>query len=293
MDNRLAEIIRKQMEIAEKIGMAAELASKVARVGNAAAEQIVRMSKAIQPFLNSSQMAQGLTNIRNGIIQTEEDIKVFKVAMVEMGYPPHDGMTIKSMRSIAKIYQSDKEELKDNIDEIMKQLFPPSELQSMLLSWEEVEMLNRRLPLLRNVVMAHNIGMYHLVVPSLLSQMEGLLVDIFSIKGRVDGKIQKVMLKHLLLKKEYQSSLSFDEAIHKYYSENILASFTHGESLGTDLSRHAILHGSDTDFGKESISLKVILLFDYLVSVSLEINESMIQEAKKEIAETRKRNRRR
>jgi len=57
---------------------------------------------------------------------------------------------------------------------------------------------------------------------------------------------------------------SFDEAIQKYYLDIILAGFEHGTVPKSFLSRHAILHGGDTNYGNITNSLKSILLFDYL-----------------------------
>ncbi|MFC5604442.1 hypothetical protein [Sporosarcina koreensis] len=292
MDNRLSKILQEHMRDMAKIGtMATEYTSALARIGNAAAERYAKLNKAFQPYLDLTQFTQSFANIQSGILKTEEDIKVFKVAIVELGYPPHDGMAIGNMRAIAELYLDDKKELEDNIDEIMTHLYNASELKEILLFWEETKLVKKRLPLLRNAIMAHNLGMYDLVVPSIISQMEGLLVDTFHVKGRVDGTIQKVMLKNLLLKDESISSFSFDETIHEYFSDNVLASFEHGKQLGTDLSRHAILHGSDTGFGKRTVSLKAILLFDYLVSASIKVKDDVIQECKREIAGIRRRKR--
>src|SRR5690606_5130815 len=124
--------------------------------------------------------------------------------------------------------------------------------------WESSNILRKRMPLLRNAIMAHNLGMYDLVVPSVLSQLEGFLVDLFEYKGKVFGKTQLVFLKHLLL--ENRNEYSFDDAIHEYYSQQILESFEHGKETESGVSRHAILHGGETGFGKETTSLKILLL---------------------------------
>ena len=42
----------------------------------------------------------------------------------------------------------------------------------------------------------------------------------------------------------------------------------HGKALQPDLSRHAILHGGDTNYGTELNALKVIMLIDYVQALA-------------------------
>jgi hypothetical protein len=250
--------------------------------------EIGRTFKETNNLINEH-MAKTFENLRNGLLETEEDLKVFKVAMVEMGYPPHSAIEISRMRSIAQQYENNKIEVVSFIDEFMVMNYDSELIGEIAHGWERVEIIKKRLPLLRNACMAHNLGMYDLVVPSMLSQLEGIIVDAFDINGKVDGKIQGILLEHLLLKNsDIQSSFHFDDAIHKYYSEQVLEGFEHGQKTKYDVSRHGILHGAETNFGKETTSIKTILLFDFLVDAIQELNPSTIVSAKKEIANYRK-----
>jgi len=249
-----------------------------------------KIAIALNRQINSEQLQESLKKIGQGLIETEKDLIVFKYAMVELGYPPHDGLSIQQMRNIAQNYSSDSSEVMGYINDFMTEFYSPEEMKQLLFKWEKSQIIKKRLPLLRNAVMAHNLGMYDLVVPSILSQFEGYLVDLFGIKGRVDGKILKILLKYLLLQNmDFESSFRFDDAIHKYYSEQILENFEHGKIMKYDISRHAILHGANTDFGKQTTSLKVLLLFDFLHGVAEELTKESISEAKKEIQEHRRR----
>lgn len=297
MMNDLVRLMQQQAEFSQRIGSHLTRVTGLAEnAGSALSKSLQAISSKMQsiviPHIDTTELLKGLENIRKGILETESDIKVFKAAMVEMGYPPHDGMSIGQMRAIAKQYKVNSDELKEKIDGFMATLYNPSEMQQTLLSWEKKDLITKRLPLLRNAIMAHNLGMYDLVVPSVLSQLEGVLVDIFTVKGNVNGQIQKIMLENLLLKNyEYDYLFSFDDSIHEFYVKNILVNFEHGKNTKSDLSRHAILHGSDTNFGKQTVSLKVLLLFDYLVSASESIKNEDVQKAKREIKEIRRRNR--
>jgi hypothetical protein len=151
-------------------------------------------------------------------------------------------------------------------------------------NWENKTILSERISILRSVIMAHNLGMYNVSIPAILAQLEGTIIDAFQINSRVKGNHLKVLIKHLLLdNNNFIGSFNFDDAIEKYYSENILMSFSHGSELGSDLSRHAILHGGDKYYGKEIVSIKAILLFDYIVEAIDDLKESTISHAKLEI----------
>lgn len=287
-ENTLIKVDTKEFKtINETLFGIGEMMQKTGKVISEALSFTQKISEAVSAQLKSITIPHiDWENLKQGILETEEDIKIFKVAMVEMKYPPHDGMDIIEMRKIANKYNNNKEDLEKNIDEIMNELYQPREMMKILLGWERTTLINKRLPLLRNAIMAHNLGMYDLVVPSVLSQLEGLLVDIFNITGRVDGEIQKILLNELLLNNEYfDNTYSFDNAIHTYYKENILVGFEHGKITQSELSRHSILHGSNTYFGKQANSLKVILLFDYLVNAAEHIEAEDIERTRRKVNE--------
>jgi hypothetical protein len=59
----------------------------------------------------------------------------------------------------------------------------------------------------------------------------------------------------------------FGSLLRDYVSTVLLVNFAHGSSLDADLSRHAILHGADADYGTRRNAMKSIILFDYVQSV--------------------------
>ncbi|WP_350302601.1 hypothetical protein [Peribacillus frigoritolerans] len=225
--------------------------------------------------------------IRKGIKQTEEDMEIFQATIVELGYPPHYDVDIRQMRIIIRDFIDDKKQVVEYIDEFMAWNYDATAVYEMLIKWEGKPFLDKRIQILRNVVRSHNQGMYHLSVLGIISQYEGLIVDAFKITGYVNGNIQQILLEHLL-KHESMSSLGFDKVIFDYYNSNILVSFRHGEELGNDISRHAILHGGHTNFGTLPISLKVILLFDYLVDVIEDLTPERILECQMAVEQKRK-----
>ncbi|MGG3925693.1 hypothetical protein ABET51_06800 [Metabacillus fastidiosus] len=255
----------------------------------------------ITPYLNYSKLSDTFLKISKGFKETNEDLKRFKTAIVDLGYPPYNDIGIKQLRYISQEYRDrGKEHVEKYIDEFMTRYFHEKRLQAIALNWEKNKTIKKRLPILRSAIKAHNLKMFEVVAPTLIPQFEGMIVDAFMIKGRVGGVILQILLKHLLLEnEEFQSELSFDDAMHDYYKDHILTQFDHGDEIESDVSRNAILHGGDTDFGKETVSLKVILLCDYLLDTFQNLKEETIVNAQKEVEkyrediEKRKRNNRR
>lgn len=234
-----------------------------------------RIGKSYQRIVseNRLQIQETLKRISEGFIETEEDLKVFKVAIIDLGYPPHEGMGIWNMREIAKMYTEDKSTLEETIDYIMCEYYDDEFFTELGRMWENYEVLQNRLPILRNVIMAHNLGMYNVSIPAIIAQLEGVLIDSFEIKGYVNGVIIKMLLKELL--KEEDSGFDFDGEIRKYYEKNILADFERGKIIKSDVSRNAILHGADITYGKQIVSIKAILLFDTIATKLLHLDEEV------------------
>lgn len=239
---------------------------------------------------HASALAEKMNEIRDGFLETEEDIELFKKVIIELGYPPHESLDIPRLRQIAQDYRDyGKEHVVEYIDDLMTMYYGREELDFIAKQWEKTDFLEKRLPLLRNVIMAHNLGMYHLSVATLVTQLEGIVVNAFKVVGYVDGNIIKILLGELLLQNP-KETWSYDSTIHKFYDKKILVPFEYGKPFNSDVGRNAIAHGADTDFGKETISLKIILLFDFLVEAIEELSESRIEVAQKLVREYRRNN---
>ncbi|MFU2014783.1 hypothetical protein ACM6Q7_06850 [Peribacillus butanolivorans] len=286
--DKLREQILKQGEMANRYispiirGIEIDTTSFISRT----MASIEKQKKLIDSFLKQDRMVEMFEKITSGIVETEEDINIFKVAMVKLGYPPHYDVDIRKMRMIARDYVENKDQVAEYIDEFMAINYDAEAISEMLIKWEGKPFLDKRIQILRNVVRSHNQGMYHLSVLGIISQYEGIIVDAFNITGHVNGKIQKILLMNLLLQ-ENIGSFRFDKEILDYYVFNILVPFHHGETVISEVSRHAILHGGFANFGKESISLKVILLFDFLVDAIEDLTPESIEEGMKAVEQQR------
>ncbi|GLO66187.1 hypothetical protein [Oceanobacillus kimchii] len=224
------------------------------------------------PDMTNKEIFGGLERLRQGFIETERDIQAFKIIIIELGYPPHEHMDIRTIRNLVSKYRDGEGVEVDDFDNFMCAYYVSSKLMSISETWERLSFLSERLPILRNVIMAHNLGMYGVSVPALVSQFEGVLVDGYKVKGFVDGRKIATILDDLLTVKEEQGVWDFNQEIHNYYKENLLVRFEHGKEIESDLSRNGILHGGDKFFNKEQVSLKAVLLFDYIAN---KLNENV------------------
>lgn len=231
--------------------------------------------------------SESFERLRKLIIETEKDLEAFKFIIAKLGYPPNEKMDIATMRTIVTSYREDKELTEAVIDDFMCEYYDAEFITNTGLKWEENHYLKNRIGILRNVIMAHNLGMYGVAVPAMISQFEGLLVKSYCVRGKVDSEILRIILRNLL-KSSKVEKYEFDDVILKYYNKNLLANFYHGDKISSVISRHAILHGSDVDFNKEEVSLKAILLFDYISNKMKNISEQDVVTVNQKIRDLRR-----
>jgi uncharacterized protein (DUF924 family) len=59
-----------------------------------------------------------------------------------------------------------------------------------------------------------------------------------------------------------QLSAAVDKAVVDFWISVLYVGFSHGGPINSQLSRHAIMHGGDVNYGSPAGSLKAILLLD-------------------------------
>ncbi|MDO9581022.1 MAG: hypothetical protein Q7J06_10740, partial [Bacteroidales bacterium] len=96
----------------------------------------------------------------------------------------------------------------------------------------------------------------------MLTQIEGVIVDGYCHKGWLgQDKLKRYIEKLYDLNSRTHN---IDRVIKEILLNNILVNFLHGDRINSSLSRNAILHGADIEYGIPKNSLKTILLFNYL-----------------------------
>ena len=195
--------------------------------------------------------------------QFDKDQDRFELVMVELGWPPYGmDLTPREMHAIIGVRDSyGVEQAREFVERLFIEHFDHNFLAAMLQKWESAQWLRGRLPILREVMQAHNEGKYWSSVPTLLPQIEGIIAEGYRHNGHMSVAELKSYYDKTLQK---TGRYSFDQGIKKFLLEYVLVHFEHGKPLESPLSRHAILHGADTDYGTEANSLKCLLLFDFL-----------------------------
>ncbi|EOQ06082.1 hypothetical protein [Bacillus cereus] len=265
-------------------------------------DSVGAIGQRIQTALNAFDYYDKLSDLREMAQRHEEATLKFKTIMVELGFPPHDFMRINITGRIIQMYEEKGAEYTRRFIERFMCMFVYNKeiLIEMRNSWQQAEWLEKRLPIISTAVEGHLNGYYTLTVPAILAQMEGILVEgILKLEAvapdeQIKFRHQKSFLGQFLLGDK--GSFSFDEQIEEFYLNTVLANFDRGKEVESDLSRHAILHGEDVNYGTKVNSLKCILIFDYLFDKLHEaykdIEKSKLEiKRQKEIEQSKKRTR--
>ncbi|EOO33277.1 hypothetical protein IIU_03390 [Bacillus cereus VD133] len=265
-------------------------------------ESIGAIGQRIQETLDSFDFKERLISLREWAKEAEETTLKFKTIMVELGFPPHDFMPIYSRQRVIQLYGEKGIEYTKRFLERYMCMFAYNKetLIEMRNSWQRAEWLEKRFSIINTVIEGHLNGHYMLTVPTMLAQIEGVLVEgILKLEAvapdeQIKYRHQKSFLGQFLLGDK--GSFSFDEQIEEFYLNTVLANFDRGKEVESDLSRHAILHGEDVSYGTKINSLKSILIFDYLFDklndAYKDIEESKLEiKRQKEIEQSKKRTR--
>jgi len=94
-----------------------------------------------------------------------------------------------------------------------------------------------------------------------LPKLKGIIADGFNHHGRMGGRELGAYVRRLFDSGEKeQISAAINKTVVAFWTETLYAEFAHGEPVSSPLSRHAVLHGGDVDYGTPEGSLKAILL---------------------------------
>lgn len=211
------------------------------------------------------QWHQGLGRVLQGLLEAagHNARTRFWMIMLELGWPPPKDPPIAVMEEILTAYDEEGETVAREIaDRLMTEMYNEDRIASMASDWQQNPLLARRWSILDAVIRAHHEGQYTLSVPVLLTQMEGLVADGVQHRGRMSQREYAIYLEERLASDD--AGLS-DLIAKEFFLTIVLTGFCHGEPLPSGgLSRHAILHGADADYGTATSSLKAIIMFDYL-----------------------------
>ncbi len=137
----------------------------------------------------------------------------------------------------------------------------PGFLEKLESTWAANQHLQRRLPLLRQALKAHGLGLFGVSIPTLVAQFEGLVVDMMGHAGKMTFDQLKAFVATLAAPDTLTGGM-----LTAFVDDAFLARFHHGFPI-PPFSRHAILHGADVDYATELNSRTAILLIDHVSSL--------------------------
>jgi hypothetical protein len=139
----------------------------------------------------------------------------------------------------------------------------PSFLADLKTQWQADPFLKRRFKPLSQALEAHAAGLFSASVPTLIAQLEGLIADLSGHKGQMNGAAWVRLMDEIASQDPLAGKL-----VAVFATEILTGKFAHGGDVASPLSRHAILHGGDVDYGTETNSRTAILIVDYFACVS-------------------------
>lgn len=185
----------------------------------------------------------------------------YKSVMISHGFPPNGNVPLRLTLDIAKIFEYSEVEKEKEFYCLLFKYYDQARINYLFKSWSSIEWLERRIPLLEEAVFAHNNDLFFLSIPIFLSQLEGAIADGTGHVGEMNFPLVKNKLKSILVN---QKPFNYDKEIEEFYIETVLNGFGHNRNIPV-FSRHAILHGGDTEYGSKENSLKAVILFDYII----------------------------
>lgn len=233
-----------------------ELATSVAGIGAALQRA---MAPAANVFEEARKALEAFTSQKRWKTAAEKYARI----MIEAEWPPVLDIPIRVIYKINDLYdQQTIQEFKLTVSEILKTYYDDAKLRAKLSKWAEVPILERRKSILTEIIDAYLLEKYFLVVPCILVQIEGLLGDIASHKGMMRlADIERYLTE---LFDNRLSASPFDQ-VKSLIMRKVYESFEWGDAISSSISRHAIVHGADTNYGSKESALKCICLFDYVV----------------------------
>ena len=206
---------------------------------------------------------KNLSVISEQIRQASERFKDDALWLLSFGWPvPLHAPAVGISRLREQCRNLKPKDTQKIVDKEIIDFYTPERIRSEVLNlWESKPFLRKRMPILRSVIDAHVRSEYACSVPTLLTQIDGVIAESFNHQGFLSWKKFLKYIETLV-----PDNKGFADTIYRQiiFGE-LLDDFIHGQISFPDLNRHAILHGVDTRYVREKVSLKAILLFDFLV----------------------------
>lgn len=133
--------------------------------------------------------------------------------------------------------------------------------KTVLQNWDDSLISKKRMKILRSAAQAHIDKKYELSVPVLLSQLDGMSNEYFNYSTNSIRDRAEYFASHKTVSKD-----EFMELVFQYLKSIVFAGIDNNNGRLMEINRHKILHGVYLNYDKESVSLKLILIIDILIT---------------------------
>lgn len=190
-----------------------------------------------------------------------EEIK-YIVVMTKAGWPPLFDIPITFIRLLNTMYQDlDQEAFRAFAAKEITDLYDKKGINRICARWSGKRGIVKSLRFLKEALAAHNGKKYDLSVPMLIAQIEGVMVKINSSRTNdgLEPETFNAYIDSLFSRKNEYLPLK------GMIIDGICRNFKWHDKTLSCLSRHAMLHGTRTDYGCHENSLKLILILDMMI----------------------------
>jgi len=251
-NNNFSNLIQKVAEHQKRVN---NFSRVYANIASAVGESIHSISKAVGQWVKLMQERE----------LTLDELSEF---LSDLNYPPIDmNISVYLLKDLNnELTQADDFNAKlEVLDQFIVQFFDDEQLEYKMEMWEEMECLDGRLHIIKEIVEAHKIGLYSLSTLAVFPQIEGVLAETFPELRNKNGQFNRVNQWKALESVLDLKIDRFDSVWSSYYENNILNGFKHLEPIES-LSRHALAHGADKDYGTVVNSTKSLMILDYIMT---------------------------
>lgn len=172
-----------------------------------------------------------------------------------------DDMEITDVQTIVSIHNDNSYEFKEKIrlvDEIYLKYLTEEVINELFLDFMNNKRLNSMMNILGEIKFAYMNRKFYLCCVTLIPLIEGVVFDTF--EGEFYCRQDKLIKRIKDLADNKLSSI-----VLNIFESKLFSNFRYGQELESNISRHAILHGFDRDYGNEVTFLKLLLLFNTII----------------------------
>lgn len=173
-------------------------------------------------------------------------------------------------------FKDNREKVEDYFLNVLEKYYDEKKLNSIIEESNKNAVLIKRKNILEEAFFAHINKKYYLSVAILLTQIEGVVVDFSGYKGKSDSFIIKSEIEKKIEELNIEESIYYAKDIYAcildFSIKNILedeyySKFEHCKERKSKISRNAILHGEDKEYGNRKNSLLMISLLEALMLI--------------------------